>query len=92
MFILNENKTANPNEKNEQVKKQAKPKQENKKPGLMSFLKDCKAETKKIIWPDRAEVFKKTGTVIFTSLLVGAILFAMDSVYSTLLNLVFNAL
>ena len=82
---MSENKNANPNEKKEPVKKQ-----ENKKPGFISYLKDCKAEIKKVVWPDRKEVFKKTGTVIFTSLLVGAILFAMDSVYSLILDFIFS--
>lgn len=41
---------------------------------------DYKAEFKKIVWPDRNETMKKTATVIVTSLIVGVIIFCMDSV------------
>lgn len=43
---------------------------------------DYKAEFKKIVWPTRPEVVKKTATVIVTSLIVGAIIFCMDTVFS----------
>ena len=53
-----------------------------------SRFADVKAEFKKIIWPGKAELRKKTGTVIVTSLVMGVIIFAMDTVYTTLYNLV----
>lgn len=53
-----------------------------------SFLAEHKAEFKKITWPTRKEVGKETVTVIVISLLVGAIIFGMD----TLLKLGYNAL
>lgn len=43
---------------------------------------DYKAEFKKIVWPTRPEVVKKTTTVIVTSLIVGAIIFCMDTVFT----------
>lgn len=43
---------------------------------------DYKAEFKKIVWPSRPEVMKKTATVIVTSLIVGAIIFCMDTVFT----------
>ncbi len=43
---------------------------------------DYKAEFKKIIWPDRKEVGQKTVTVIVTALIVGAMIFCMDTVFS----------
>lgn len=43
---------------------------------------DYKAEFKKIIWPSRAEMVKNTATVIVTSLIVGVIIFCMDTVFS----------
>ncbi|MCD8037089.1 MAG: preprotein translocase subunit SecE [Clostridiales bacterium] len=81
-------KTTNPNVKNE-TKKSA-PKKSSKKsdkPGLSQKLADCRAEAKKIIWPNRETIRKNTITVIITSLLVGAIIFGMDTVYTTVLNL-----
>lgn len=47
-----------------------------------SFLKDTKAEFKKIIWPGRKEARSKTVTVIVTSLIFGLIVFCMDTVFS----------
>ncbi|MBR5270411.1 MAG: preprotein translocase subunit SecE, partial [Anaerotignum sp.] len=41
-----------------------------------------KAEFKKIVWPDRPEVVKKTATVVVTSLIIGAIIFCMDTVFN----------
>lgn len=43
---------------------------------------DYKAEFKKIVWPSRPEVVKSTATVIVTSLIVGAIIFCMDTVFN----------
>lgn len=43
---------------------------------------DYKAEFKKIVWPTRPEVVKSTATVIVTSLIVGAIIFCMDTVFN----------
>ena len=43
---------------------------------------DYKAEFKKIVWPSRPEVVKKTATVVVTSFIVGAIIFCMDTVFT----------
>lgn len=84
---MEELKTANPNEKNEVKKASSKKSPKNEKEGLSKKLADCKAEAKKIIWPNRETVKKNTITVIITSLLIGAIIFGMDTVYTTVLNL-----
>ena len=84
---MEELKTANPNEKNEVKKASSKKSPKNEKEGLSKKLADCKAEAKKIVWPNRETVKKNTITVIITSLLIGAIIFGMDTVYTTVLNL-----
>ena len=84
---MEELKTANPNEKNEVKKASSKKSPAQEKEGLSKKLADCKAEAKKIVWPNRETVKKNTITVIITSLLVGAIIFGMDTVYTTVLNL-----
>ena len=84
---MEELKTANPNEKNEVKKASSNKSPKNEKEGLSKKLADCKAEAKKIIWLNRETVKKNTITVIITSLLVGAIIFGMDTVYTTVLNL-----
>ncbi len=43
---------------------------------------DYKAEFKKIVWPSRPEVAKNTVTVVVTSLIIGAIIFCMDTVFN----------
>lgn len=84
---MEELKTANPNEKNEVKKASSKKSPAKEKEGLSKKLADCKAEAKKIVWPNRETVKKNTITVIITSLLIGAIIFGMDTVYTTVLNL-----
>ena len=74
-------KTTNPNEKNEV-----------EKPGLSEKLADCRAEAKKIIWPNRETLKKNTVTVIVTSLIMGVVIFGMDTVYTTVMNLVIGLL
>ena len=85
---MEELKTTNPNEKNE-VKKASSNKNTKKseKQGLSAKIADCRAEAKKNIWPNRQTIRKNTVTVIFTSLIFGAIIFGMDTVYTTVLNL-----
>lgn len=62
---------------------QAKPVQAAKKKSSdRDTLADYKAEFKKIVWPDRTEMVKRTATVIVTSLIVGVIIFCMDTVFS----------
>ena len=53
-----------------------------KKPSFSEKMDGYRAEFKKIVWPTRPEVGKKTVTVIITSLLVAAVIFCMDTVYT----------
>ena len=73
---MEEQKNTNLDAKQEQNKKQ---KPETKKSSFSDKVQDYKAEFKKIVWPNRAEVGKKTLTVIVTSLLVAVIIFCMDT-------------
>lgn len=45
------------------------------------FFDKHKAEFRKIKWPSRQELFKETVVVIIISLLVGVIIFGMDTVF-----------
>ena len=89
-----EKKTTNPSEKNEVKKTAAKKtdKKKNDKKSLSEKAADCKAEFKKIIWPNRETVRKNTITVICTSLIIGVIIFGMDTVYTTVINLIVGLL
>ncbi|GMQ58042.1 hypothetical protein AN1V17_24370 [Vallitalea sediminicola] len=46
-----------------------------------SFFKGLKGEFKKIIWPDRTTLAKQTVTVLFVSLVVGAIITVIDLLF-----------
>jgi len=78
----------NTNENNELVsekesKKESKEnsKKKNKESGNSpSFFSKHKAEFRKIKWPSRQELFRETVVVIIISLIVGAIIFGMDTV------------
>ena len=57
-----------------------------------SFLKDTKAEFKKIIWPGGKEAGNKTVTVIVTSLIIGLLIFCMDTVFTGVYNVIMSLL
>jgi preprotein translocase subunit SecE len=77
-------KTVNPNENAKEAKETKSSSSNNDKKDKKSNFKfsDYKGEFNKIIWPSREALLKQTVTVIFTSLLVGAIIFAMDTVFN----------
>lgn len=57
----------------------------------VSFFRALRGEFKKIIWPSFPVLMKQSGTVMAVSLVLGAIIYAIDTVYSfvvlTLLSL-----
>lgn len=73
-------------------------KPENKKPNALAafgkrtvkFVKDCKGELKKIVWPAPKAVFKNTGVVLVTIIVLGLFVFLLDTVFMNLLGLVMN--
>ncbi len=89
---MEENNTTNPNEKNESKKQKKQQPKKNAKPSFSETVADYKAEFKKIVWPTRQDLAKKTVTVILTSLLVGVIITCMDFVYSGGYDWVLNLL
>ncbi len=86
----NQNNTNNPKEQKEPKKANSAAK--NQKPGFGELVADHKAEFKKIVWPNKSDVIKKTGTVIVTSIFIGAVVFCMDTVFSQLQALLINVL
>ena len=54
------------------------------------FFRDCKGEIKKIVWPTPQTVFKNTGVVLVTIIVLGLFIFALDTVFMKLLSLVMN--
>jgi preprotein translocase subunit SecE len=49
---------------------------------FVSFLREVRAELKKVTWPSRNEVYSTTIVVIFATIFFGFYLFFMDVVFS----------
>ncbi|HHX60476.1 MAG TPA: preprotein translocase subunit SecE [Epulopiscium sp.] len=49
---------------------------------MVDFFRDFKAEFKRVMWPNKKELTTQTITVITTSLIVAAIMFGMDAIFS----------
>ena len=84
---MEEKNTTNP-----KTKEQKKLPKKNDKPTFSDTVADYKAEFKKIVWPTKQELAKKTVTVILTSLLVGVIISCMDIIYSAGYDCILNLL
>lgn len=50
-----------------------------KKKVKKSLFKGMKSEFKKIVWPDRDDVIKKTTAVVIVTIIVGIIISLLDS-------------
>ena len=89
---MEENTTNNPNEKKSNEHKPNESKQHAKKPSFGAVVADHKAEFRKIVWPNREEVTKKTATVIVVSLIMSLVVFVYDSAFTGGLDLVMSLL
>jgi len=49
---------------------------------FISFLREVRAELKKVTWPSRNEVYSTTLVVIFATIFFGFYLFFMDVIFS----------
>ena len=49
---------------------------------FINFLKDTRAEMKKVTWPSRNEVYSTTLVVIIATVFFGFYLFFMDVIFS----------
>ncbi len=54
------------------------------------FFRDCKGELKKIVWPTPKSVFKNTGVVLVTIIVLGLFVFLLDTGFMNLLGLVMD--
>lgn len=57
---------------------------------ITKFFRETKSETKKIIWPTPKSVFKNTGVVLATILIIGLFVFGLDTLLVNLLGLIMN--
>jgi preprotein translocase subunit SecE len=51
-----------------------------------SFLKEVRAELKKVTWPGRMEVYSTTIVVIMATIFFGFYLFFMDIIFSWVIS------
>lgn len=57
---------------------------------LVNYIKDVKAEMKKVVWPTFAKVKQNTITVIVYVLIVGVVICGLDWLFTWLMSLMFN--
>ena len=57
---------------------------------VTKFVKDCRGEIKKIVWPSPKATFKNTGVVLVTIIVLGLFVFLLDTAFMNLLGLVMN--
>lgn len=50
------------------------------------FLKEVRAEMRKVTWPSKKEVYSTTLVVIITTVFFGVYLFVMDIIFSWLVK------
>lgn len=56
----------------------------------VKFIKDCRGEVKKIVWPTAQQTFKNTGVVLVAIGILGLFVFGVDSLFMRLLRLVMD--
>lgn len=57
---------------------------------IAKFLRDCKGELKKIVWPTPKATFKNMGVVLAAVIAIGLFVFGLDTVFMQLLSLVMD--
>ena len=85
-------------ESKESKKKSSDKKAHEKKPnifkrmgkGIAKFFRDTKSEIKKIVWPTPKATFKNMGIVVLAMLIVGVVIFGLDTGLQALLGLVMD--
>ncbi len=65
-----------------------------KKPSVFSriakYFRECKSEVKKIVWPTPKATFKNTGIVLAVLIVIGLLIFGLDTGLVALLRLIMN--
>ena len=54
---------------------------------VAKFVRDCKGEVKKIVWPTPKAVFRNMAVVLVTMIVLGVFIFLLDTVFMNLLGL-----
>ncbi len=54
---------------------------------MIKFLKEVKAELKKVMWPNRKQVINNTAVVIVSIAIVGVVIWVLDSIFGEAVKL-----
>ncbi|SMO92095.1 preprotein translocase subunit SecE [Fodinibius sediminis] len=57
---------------------------------IKEFLEDVRKEMKKVSWPDQDELVDYTIVVVIFTILLSGFIFAVDQVYSTILEALYQ--
>ncbi len=63
---------------------------EEKKANRGAWFREMKSELKKIVWPSKETVAKNTGTVLLSSLVLGACIWIFDFVAVSAVNMILH--
>ena len=55
---------------------------------VVQFIKESKAELKKVVWPTKEDVFSSINVVIISTIVVAVVLGALDLGFSELFRLI----
>ncbi|PAU93745.1 preprotein translocase subunit SecE [Aliifodinibius salipaludis] len=57
---------------------------------IKEYLEDVRKEMKKVSWPDQDELVDYTIVVVVFTILLSTFIFAIDQVYSTILEAIYQ--
>lgn len=57
---------------------------------IKQFLEDVRKEMKKVSWPSQDELVDYTIVVVIFTIILSAFIFAIDQVYSTILEAIYQ--
>ena len=57
---------------------------------ISKFFRETKSEAKKMVWPTPQSVFRNTGVVLATIIVIGLFVFGLDTLLVNLLGLIMN--
>jgi preprotein translocase subunit SecE len=57
---------------------------------IKEYLEDVRREMKKVSWPDQQELIDYTIVVVVFTIILSAFIFAVDQVYSTILEAIYQ--
>ena len=58
---------------------------------VTDFIKECRAELKKVVWPTKQDVVSAVNVVIVSSIIIAVILGGLDMLFSAGMRLLFSA-